>query len=76
MPITDHADLARHVSSTAVKASPPVALILTTLAGIPWQTIVYVLTALYLIVQTCYGIWKWRREALTKPPKPTVPQDR
>jgi hypothetical protein len=53
------------------------AVILTGLAGVPWQTIVYVLTALYLIVQTGYGIWKWRRDVLAaRRITPTVPPGR
>lgn len=71
---TEHADLARHASGTAIKATPPLAVIFTGLAGVPWQTIVYVLTAAYLVVQIGYGVWKWRREACAKQPyRPTVP---
>lgn len=77
MYFVDHAEVARHAVSTTVKAAPPMAVILTGLAGVSWQTIVYVLTALYLIVQTSYGIWKWRRDVLaSRKITPTVPSGR
>lgn len=79
MSIVDHAEVAQHATSTIVKAAPPVAVIVTGLAGVPWQTIVYVLTALYLTVQIGYGIWKWSRDVRTErkeAPRPTVPPDR
>lgn len=77
MPIMDHSDVAHHTASTVLRVSPPVAVIVTALGGIPWQTIVYELTALYLVVQIGYGVWKWRRDVKQeRAPKPTVPSDR
>lgn len=50
----------------AVKASPPVAVIAATAAGMSLQDWVFVLTLLYLGVQIGWLLWKWYRALRTK----------
>lgn len=46
----------------SVAATPPVAVGIATLAGVSLQDWVFILTAIYLVVQIAYLIAKWRRE--------------
>lgn len=54
--------------SEAVKGAPPVAVVASSLGGIlDVNFLVALLTGLYVLLQGAYLIWKWRREAETKP---------
>jgi len=46
----------------SAKSGPPVAVAALTMAGVGLQDWVYILTAIYLVTQTGYLVWKWFRE--------------
>lgn len=56
-------DLPREFATEAAKGFPPVAVTATSITGtIDWQTSVYVLTAMYLLLQIIWLLWKaWDR---------------
>jgi uncharacterized membrane protein YfcA len=57
------ANLASEVNAAAMKLSPPVAVAAAQVGGWGPQDWMYALTALYVVLQAFYLIWKWWREA-------------
>lgn len=51
------------VAAAAAKAAPPVAVSGAMIAGVPMSDVVLGLTAVYLLLQIGYLVWKWRKEA-------------
>lgn len=64
--MSDHhrqlADNAGEYFAAAAKVSPGVAVSATAAAGFDWNVLVLVGTALYLVLQIGYLLWKWRRD--------------
>lgn len=56
----DDKTISAAIATATLKASPPVAVLATALVGINWQTIVWILTALYLILQSALTIKQLR----------------
>lgn len=50
------------VAAEVARATPPVAVAGASLAGVPLNTIVLVLTIAYLVLQIGYLLFKWVRE--------------
>lgn len=51
------------LQAEAAKAAPPVGVTLSGLAGVPWDTVVYILTAVYLVLQIMFIVRdKWWRD--------------
>lgn len=50
------------VSAAAAKAAPPVGVSVATIAGVPMSDIVLWMTAIYLVLQIAYLLWKWVRD--------------
>lgn len=62
-----HEQAKEHViMSSAVKASPGVAVSGAHFMGYPMPDVVMILTALYLCLQIGYLVWKWHKEAKAK----------
>jgi hypothetical protein len=57
------ANLASEINTAAMKLSPPVAIAAAQVGGWGPQDWMYALTALYVVLQALYLIWKWVREA-------------
>lgn len=52
------------LTSEILKASPPIGVVATGwLAEIPITPIVGIVTVLYIILQSAYLIWRWRRQS-------------
>lgn len=62
-----HSNLASEVNAAAAKLAPPVAMMGAQVSGWGPQDWMYALTALYVVLQAFYLIWKWVREARAKP---------
>lgn len=56
-------ELTGAASAAALKSAPPVAFVAGSLGGIDMPWVVGFLTAVYLVAQLGYLLWKWRREA-------------
>jgi hypothetical protein len=51
------------IQAEAVKAAPAVGVAASSLAGVPWDTIVYILTAVYVLLQIIFIVRdKWWRD--------------
>ena len=57
------ANLASEVNAAALKLSLPAAVASADVGGWGPQDWMYALTALYVVLQALYLIWKWVREA-------------
>lgn len=71
-------ELAQEVAKEGLKAAPPVAVSGAALfhgLSVPdmAQLIVLGLTAIYVILQAAYLLWKWRRDRAAVKPTVTVP---
>lgn len=59
-------ELAEAATAATLKAAPPVTVAAAVVSGVTLNTVVVLLTAVYLVVQIGYLVWKWRREAKRK----------
>lgn len=59
-------DLANDIASEVAKTAPPALVIGATVGGWGPQEWMYTLTACYVVLQSVYLLWKWRREARRK----------
>lgn len=59
-------ELAETATAATLKAAPPVTVAAAVVSGVTLNTVVVLLTAVYLVVQIGYLVWKWRREAKRK----------
>lgn len=65
--MTDHS-FSTEFGIEAIKGTPPVAIAATTMAGaIDWQTWVFVLTAMYVLLQIFWLLWKFFDKLAGKP---------
>jgi hypothetical protein len=48
--------MSEHITD-AIRVAPPVGVVATTLAGLPLQEWVYILTAVYTILQIGISVW-------------------
>lgn len=63
--MTEHLKQVIHdhtVVGATAKAAPPVGVSTAYLAGVPVSDFVLWLTAVYLLLQISYLLWKWRRD--------------
>jgi hypothetical protein len=66
MNATEHAQEAvkEHLAAgTLVKVAPAGAVVGADFMGVPLPDLVYALTAVYLLLQIGYLVWKWHKEA-------------
>ena len=49
------------VAGEIARAAPPVAVVGASIAGVPMNTIVLVLTMIYLVLQIAFLLYKWVR---------------
>lgn len=57
-------DFAAEIGSATVKAAPPLGITAGIVTGaIDPQWLVAIPTAIYVVAQLAYLVWKWRREA-------------
>lgn len=54
------------IGAAAAKLSPPIAVASASVAGWGPDKWMYALTAVYVVLQAAYLLWKWRREAKAK----------
>ena len=67
-------DASQAIGNEALKVAPAVAVAGTSMIGLDWQTVVYIVTAGYVLLQSAYLLWKWHRDWRDKPrAAPTVP---
>lgn len=59
-------ELTEAFTAAALKATPPVTVTAAVVSGATLNTVVVLLTAIYLVAQIGYLVWKWRREAKRK----------
>lgn len=55
-------EIMRSAETAAMKVSPPLAVAAAGAAGMSLQDWVYAVTILYVVLQSGYLVWKWRRE--------------
>lgn len=51
-------DASRAIGNEALKVEPAVAVAGTTMLGLDWQTVVYIVTVGYVLLQSAYLAWK------------------
>jgi hypothetical protein len=54
------------ISLHAAQASPPTVVAAGIVARVDMPSVVVILTAVYLLCQIGYLLWKWRREAMAR----------
>lgn len=59
-------ELTEAFTAAAFKTAPPVTVTAAVVSGVTLNTVVVLLTAVYLVAQIGYLVWKWRREARRK----------
>jgi hypothetical protein len=51
----------------AIKVSPPVAFLTTSMAGVDWPKVSYILASIYSALMICQHVWlKWIKPKLKK----------
>lgn len=56
-------EIGEAVSSSVARSLPPVGVVGATVAGVPLDAWVLILTAMYIVLQSAYLVWRWLREA-------------
>lgn len=59
-------DASQAIGNEALKVAPAVAVAGTSMLGLDWQAVVYIVTTGYVLLQSAYLVWKWVRERHAK----------